>query len=123
MKIIGIIKEESLGDEIILVTDPPITRELIDFHNQRKGNHPDTSLATRHGKLIVTKHQYDLWKDSVPGSCGAEMLAAELARVQKDLDKLPADAQQARRIAEMKSFFGVPVKSASEFASNASPLA
>lgn len=109
MRILRFILEQSLGDEIVFVTDPPLTDEVMRTYNERRGNKPDVSFTTRNGHLIVRREQYESWAQTMNPGEAAEIIAREITRDETMIaDRRAAEERQREaKIQGIERFFGV----------------
>lgn len=111
MKITSIVEEESEGEEIVFVTKPPITKEMVDLYNEWQKGHSDAILKFRNGEVVATHRQYVLWAAAYPGGDVAATLAGLLTEAEDHINTAKANDQKLRkaRLAGLTKVFGVPV--------------
>ena len=117
MKITRFITELNLADEIVFITDPPLTEKVMNAYNERRRNQPDVSFTTRDGRLVVRRDQYESWARARPGGNGAELLAAELSKDEElvELEQRNREQEKRSKINGIARFFGVPAVTEDEW--------
>ena len=119
MKIKAIVKEKSENDEIVFVTSPPITGDLLARYNAAV--HSDLHLKyCELGRISCTHKQYILW--STANRPLGEMLSENLSRIEAEIDAENdlKEKNRAANFARMAKVFGVPVVSEEDLRNNES---